>query len=175
MPAVRNRPASISADFTGVEERRGQRVHVPPGDYIVEVKDYEVKHKKDDETRLYISWRLYIISPEANKGKGPIYYNTSLVPESLWNLRNFLEDMGVKVPKSKVDVPLAKIIGKTLGVTLEDEEYNNVTRSQVASTFNKNDLGATEADEETTTTEEATAAVTSDDDEDMEELDLDGL
>lgn len=170
----RNRPASISADFTKVEDRKGGGVHVPPGDYILEIKDYEIKAKKDDASRTYINWQLAIISPEAHVGTGTIYHVTSLVPESLWNLRNFLEDMGVKVPKKMVDIPLAKLIGKQIGATLEDDEYNGKIKSKIAATFNKNDLGGSEPEEEAEDATPVAAAITTGDD-DTEELDLDEL
>jgi hypothetical protein len=170
-----SKPASLSIDFEGVEERRqgGSAAHVPAGDYIVQVSDYEVRTKKDDASRKYISWQLKIVAPAEFKGK-KVYFVTSLVKESLWNLRNFLEDMGVKVPAKLVDVPLAKLKGRQVGVTLDDDEYEGKIKSKVVSTFNKNDWGEAETPTEAGDEEaEVAATSTADYDEELEELDVD--
>ena len=122
---TRNKPASISLDFSNVGERRQGRpaAHVPAGDYILQIKDYEIRTKKDDESKRHISWTCEISKPSQYAGK-TIYYISSLVPENLWNLRNLLEDIGVKVPKKMVDVPLGKLVGKAFGATLDDDDYN---------------------------------------------------
>lgn len=171
MPPVKNKPRSLSVDFSGVEDKR-QATRVPPGDYITKIKDYELRHKKDDESRTYLNWELEITQPAQFKGK-TLYHITSLVPESLWNLRNFLQDLGVTVPKKAVDIPMDKLVGREIGVTVEDDEYDNKIRSKVQATFNKNDLGEVEASDEDSNG--VATAATSDDDEDTEELDLDDL
>lgn len=176
MPAPQKgtKPASLSIDFEGVEERRGgASAHVPAGDYIVQVSDYEVRTKKDDASRKYISWQLKIVAPAEYKGK-TVYFVTSLVKESLWNLRNFLEDMGIKVPARLVDVPLAKIKGRQIGVTLDDDEYEGKIKSKVVSTFNKNEWDQAESTTEEGSEEVEEATASTDDDEDgLEELDVD--
>jgi hypothetical protein len=186
MPQQGTKPASITVDFTGVERGSGGQkgAHVPEGDYIVKVMDYSHRYKKEDgveqKDRPYLNWKLQIVSPEEFKGK-TIYFTTSLVPESLWNLRGMLEDVGLKVPNSAVAIPLPKLIGKELGVTLADgEPYNGSIKSEVKATFNKNDLGTATSEVDTDEDEiespaEAVAAATTDDEEEIEELDLDEL
>ena len=178
---AKNRPATISVDFSNVGERRQGKpaAHVPAGDYLLEIKDYEIRSKQDDESRKRISWETAIVSPSGFAGK-TIYHNTSLVPESLWALRNLLEDCGVKVPKKMVDLPLGKMIGKRFGATLEDDDYNpEKIKSKVAATFPASEFAETAPTEEAEDdADEATAAVTTssdDDDDDMEELDMDDI
>jgi len=164
------KPRSLTIDFTNVEDKR-QATHIPPGDYIAKILDYEIKSKKDDEDRKYINWKLSVISPEANKG-AILYHITSLVPESLWNLRNLLEDVGFKVPKKAVDVPLEKAVNREVGITVDDDEYDNKIRSKVQATFSKSsaaEVAEVDADEE------EVATIATDDDEDTEELDLEDL
>jgi hypothetical protein len=178
-------PATLSVDFSQVEERReggGKAAHVPEGDYLLKVLGSELRSKKDDETSKYLSWRLGIVKPEKYTNAGVIYFVTSLKPEALWNLRNFLEDLGLTVPKSIAKVPIKQIVDKHLvfGATLEDDEYNNKVKSVVAATFKKSeyeDTGTAE-DSDDDDEEEETAnptADTSDDDEDTEEIDIDDL
>lgn len=178
MPTAQKlKPEKLTVDFTGVGERRGA-AHIPPGDYIAKVKDYEIKYKKlegggFDKERPYINWQFVVTAPEAQKGT-TLYFVTSLVKESLFNLRNLLEDMGVTVPQKAVDVPLGKLVGKEVGITVDDDEYEGKVRSKIQATFNKNSMAEVtevDADEDGV----AAAATTSEDDEDTEELDLDDL
>jgi hypothetical protein len=182
MPDRGTKPARLTADFSNVEERReggGKAFHGPEGDYLLRVEDYELRSKKDDASSKYLNWRLSVFAPEKQKGKGSVYHITSLKPEALWQLRNFLEDMGLKVPKSTMDIPLGALVAKhpIIGATLEDDEYNNKVKSKITATFKKSqyeETGEEDDDEEaesadTEETEEATA------DEDLEELELDDL
>ena len=169
-------PSKLTVDFSNVEERRGGNAfHGPEGDYLLQVKGVELKSKKDDETSKYLSWRFEPVKPEQYKGRGSVYNNTSLKPESLWALRNLLDDMGITVPKKAVSLPLADIAksGRIVGATLEDDTYNNKTKSVIAATFKKEQYEATSApeDEEAATEEAATES----DEEETEELDLDDI
>jgi hypothetical protein len=203
MPAPAQTPTSISVNFSNVEDRRegGKAFHGPEGDYLLKVVGCVKKAKKDDENSFYLSWKLEPNTPSQYKGKGFVYHNTSLKEEALWSLRNFLEDMGIKVPKSTVKIPVAEIIkkGMIIGATLGDDEYNGKVKSQIVATFKKSEYeGTTEADEAEEDDEEeetaevapkkvkassngtakavAVAATTDDeDDEDLEELDVDDL
>lgn len=168
-------PAKLTVDFSGVEVRQGS-VHLPEGDYLMEVVNCEMLSKKDDESRKYLNWALRVVLPETYKGK-TVYYRTSLVRESLWNLRKFLVDLlgEDKVPQKAVDIPLAAIVAKKpqVGVTLQDDEYNNKIKSEVAVTFSKSEY----------TADQSTLAGNIDDsngqseetDEETDEIDLDDL
>lgn len=191
--AKKNKPRIISVDFSNVEERRAGKkgVRVAEGDYLLSAKDYEVKSKKDDKSRKYINWEMYVEKPSSLKGKGPIYHVSSLVPENLWSLRNLLEDMGIKVKKAAVDLPLEKVLGRPFGATLEDDEYTNdegktTVKSKIAATFpaaEYTDAGVAtttdddeeEEDEDEEDEDEVSKAATTDDDDDLEELDVDDI
>lgn len=178
-------PAAISVDFSKVEERResGKAIHVPPGDYLARVAGCEQRSKKDDTSSKYLSWKLEIIKPEKYTGKGFIYFVTSLKEEALWNLRNFLEDLGVTVPKSIVKIPIKTIVEKkmVLGITVDDDEYNEKVKSKVQATFKKADYEATEEesdddeDEDEAEPAAVAASVEETEEEDSEELDLEDL
>ena len=178
MPGTRPMvPAKLTVDFSNVEERRegGKSAHVPEGDYLLKVAGCELKSKKDDATSKYLNWRLTITSPEQFKNAGSIWHITSLKPEALWNLRNFLEDLGVKVPKGTAEIPIKAIVDKGLiiGATLEDDEYNNVMKSKIAATFKKDAFKA--SDEEADDEEEEETSTEASDEDDVEEIDVDDL
>lgn len=161
-------PRKLTVDFSDTDIRRGGAggIRVDEGDYLLEVRDAKVIKKKDSDSR-YIAWSLYIVKPDASKGKGPIVHRTTLIKESLWSLRTFLADlMGEEnVPKSSVDVPLAKIIEKRMkiGATVADDEpYNGKIKSKIAATFPKSEYDETAA---------PTKKKAADDDEDEEDED----
>lgn len=205
MPAPQGKtPAKLTVDFTGVEVGGQRGAHVPEGDYLSKVTGVTHQHKKDDETKFNLNWKLEIVEPTKFAGK-VIYYRTALGKESLWSLRSFLVDMlgEDKVPKKVVDLPLALIVKKQpkVGITLVDDDYNpDRLKSKVVGTFSKSDWESLSPDAEEAEDEEAEdeeeeeeeeeeeaptpkkkaktpkAAVTeSDDDEDMEEIDMDDL
>lgn len=167
-------PSKLTVDFSNVEERRGANAfHGPEGDYLLQIKGVELKSKKDDESSKYLTWRFEPYAPEQFKGRGSVYHNTSLKPESLWALRNLLEDMGIPVPKKAVGLPIAEIAksGRIIGATLEDNEWNGKVKSQIAATFKKDQYdasGAPAAEDEDEETAES-------DTDDTEELDLDDI
>jgi len=185
MPAKATAPAKISVDFSDVEDRRaggGKAAHVPEGDYLLQVVGCERRKKKDsDPAQYYLSWQCAIAKPEKFKNKGVIYHNTSLKPEALWSLRNFLEDLGFKVEKKAISLPIASIVEKKplIGATLEDgDEYNGKIKSQIAATFKKSEYQESESDDdedEDEDTETSSDSDTEDDDEDLEELDTEDL
>ncbi len=84
--------AKVRVDFSGVEEGRAR---VKPGDYTLRVKKVELK--KGDSGKDYINLTCVIVG---GKSDGTTLYHTcSLQPQALWNLRNTLVAMGLKVPK----------------------------------------------------------------------------
>jgi len=155
-PAQRNLPAKLSVDFTGVEVRKGGD-YIPPGDYLTRVIDASVRRKKDDPQSRYISWLLQVQEPSTYRGKR-VYLTTSLKPEALWKLRSLLIDIlgPDKVPAKALDIPLAAIVARKplIGISTEDDEYNNKTKTNVSGTYSKADwdtlsAAATEAAEDT--------------------------
>jgi len=173
-------PSKLSVDFSNVADRKeggGRSAHVPEGDYVVQVVGCELKKKKEDDGK-YLNWRLQIVKPEKYKNAGIIYFVTSLKDEALWNLRNFLEDLGYTVPKKAIDVPIQKIVEgkKTVGVTLADDEYNEKVKSKVAATFKASayEETAEAASDDEEEADESTADEDTEDDE-LEEIDTEDL
>lgn len=168
-------PSKLTVDFSNVEDRRegGKAAHVPEGDYLLKVGGIELKSKKDDESSKYLNWRFTIVAPEKYKNAGSVYFITSLKPESLWNLRNLLEDLGITVPKKAVGLPIAEIAksGRIVGATLEDDEYNGKVKSKIAATFKKEVYEATATSSDSDDEEETADS----DEEETEELDIEDI
>jgi hypothetical protein len=156
-------PKSLSVDFSGVERGGGgTNPRLPEGDYLTRIVSCELKSKKGDPSRKHLLWGLKILEG-SKKGVGKIFkHRTGLTEESLWSLRGFLMDtLGEsKVPQSAVDIPIAAIVKKQpkVGITLEDDEYNDKPTSKVSATFPASDWADLKA-----------GAESDDEDEDEEE------
>lgn len=173
-------PSKLTVDFSNVEDRReggGKAAHVPEGDYLLQVVGVELMSKKDDPKSKYLKWRFKIVEPSRFTSKGTVYNNTTLKPEGLWALRNLLEDMGLKVEKKALDLPLAAIVKKQpiFGATLADgDEYNGKVKSEIVSTFKKEAYeGEKGGGEDTDSDEEESDS--DDEEEEVDELDVDDL
>lgn len=142
-------------DFTDVKDGGASfnKKRVPAGDYLAKVTKVEDRPTKDTKEPQW----LYTIELQEKytDRKYPMY--CKLVPNQLWKLRNLFLACGVAIPKKKVKLDPNKIVGKLLGVTMEDDEYDGKLQSNVSQTFPASEL------------DDAPAG----DDEDTEDEDLD--
>lgn len=165
------KPRAMQVDFTGVEGKRGGR-RIPEGDYLMEIVDWAVDHKKDDESSQFVKI-FYKIQKGPTDGKWEEIFG--LKQNQLWRLRNFLEALGFDIPSSRVKVPFEKLVGKKIAMTIADDTYENKTKSQVQDWFPSKDYEALATDEEEEDEDEdededaATEAATSDDEDEDEE------
>jgi hypothetical protein len=121
--------ARVKVDMSKVEEGGGPLC--PPGEYAAKIVKGEVK--KSSKGKPMISWELKGVTGDA-KGK-KLYHNTSLQPQALFNLRNMLVACGIKVPKSAIVVDTEQMVGKTVGITVDEEEYKGKMRPRIVEFF----------------------------------------
>lgn len=160
--------AARTLDFTNVKEGGGQfnKKRQPAGDYrgkVTKVVDAPTKDGKEQ-------WTYTIVV-----GSGTYPYRCQFEANVLWKLRNLMVAAGINVPKKRVKVKAELPVGKFVGVTLEDDEYDGKAQSDIAAVFPTSELSdeatadpdddVEEDDEE----EEDIAPTTSDDDDDDEE------
>jgi Protein of unknown function (DUF669) len=163
-------------DFGGVDPEirkgGGRAAHLPEGDYLVKVLSGELRTSEKKGTK-YFTWRLGVTQPEKYKGK-VLYLTTSLKPEALWNLRNFIHAAtGKNVAGKVVNVDPEALVGKVVCVTAEDDEYEGKMKSVPQDVRSKEEYTASEDDDDEEEVEE-----TEEDDEeeeDLEEVDLDTI
>lgn len=117
---------SVTVDFKGVEGR----TVLAEGDYEAVVK--EISTEEGDKAE-YFKWTFTITGPE--KAGATMFYNTSLAANSLWNLRNLLETLGVEVPDGPLEIDFAELVGIPVGLSIVDDEYEGKKRSKVADFF----------------------------------------
>lgn len=143
--------------------------HKPEGDYkakIVKVEDHKSKAGNDQ-------WVFTIQISTDQRATYPYYCAHD--EKNAWKVRNLLVACGIAVPKKRVNVDPNKLVGKEIGITLEDDEYEGKMKSTIQATFPASDLSEDEPDDAGDDTDPAEGGSDTGDDEDMDELDLEDL
>lgn len=166
----------VSVDFTGVQDSSGiNPKNVPEGDYKATIKKVDLVAKKSDPNAKQL---LFVIGIEGNATASYPYY-CGFEPNVLWKLRNLMIATGVKAPKKAFSFDAEKLVGKDLGVTLIDDEYDGKMKSVIDACFPVTEIEedtpdaepeTDDGDVEDTSTEDNSSA-----DEEDDELDLDSL
>lgn len=151
-------------DFSGVKDRGAFNPRrVAEGDYrakIVKVEDSPTKESGKDQ------WVFTIKLAKFSQNSYP--YRCQLEANTLWKIRNLAIAAGVNVPKKRVKVNPNKLVGRDIGVTMEDDEYEGRPKSEIAAVFPVNELteGTYEASDDEDTDDEVQLAGIADGDED---------
>jgi hypothetical protein len=175
-------------DFTGIQSGGG-RPRIPEGDHLA--KCVSVKQEISSKGNEMLVWRFEVVSSDRKANGKVLQTYTSLVPDALWKLRGLLEAMGQNVPDGRAQLRLKGYIGKEIGLTVIDEEYNNRMYSSISDFVSPLNLDEEdeaededEEDEEEDEDEEETPAPKakkskkskrSESDEQIEDIDLDEL
>lgn len=124
--------AKFKVDFSDVEETSAE---VVPGKYVVQVEDIT---QEEGEEYPYLMWQLKILT---GKSKGlHVRHITSFKPSALFNLRNTLIALGLKVPKAAVAIDTKALKGKRFGVEIAMREYKGKDYPNVKKVFHKSDV-----------------------------------
>lgn len=154
-------------DFSKVKDGGNfNRKRIPAGDYLAKIVKVEDAKAKDDVFQ-------YLVSIKIVKRPSSVFpYYCKLTENQLWKLRNLLIAAGKNVPKKKVAVNLNDIVGKMIGVTVEDDEYEGKEQSTISGVFPAQELEDVDSEEivdDSEEEEEDEAEDTLDDDEAEEE------
>lgn len=175
-----DRAGAAVLDFTNTKEGGAafNKKRVAAGDYLARVtavRDAPTKDTKEAQ------WLFTIELLEKHTDRKFPYY-CKLVENQLWKVRNLCLASGIAVPKKKVKLDPNRLVGKTIGVTLDDDEYEGKLQSVVTQTFpaaeldgdssepeDDEDEEGTEEDEEEEDAPEAAEDEAEEDEEDEEE------
>lgn len=181
MAKARTKSKKIRVDFSDTEKdirKRGKRI--PEGDYLCKIVSCEKKKSEKAGGGPYLNWKFQVIenAQGATKQAGtPLWFITSLKPEALFNLRNLIyaaTDGKKNVAGKVVSIDPSAYYGKKIGVTVEDDEYNNKIRSKAVDVMPPSQLEAEEEDDDDEEAEEEEdEGDEEEDDEDEEEDDDD--
>ncbi len=138
------KPTARVVDFTNVKERGNfNPKNVEPGDYVAKITKVEETQAKDGEDM----WVFTIVPDEFPRTSYPQYIK--LVETQSWKLKNLLEAAGIAVGQRKVKLDPNKLVGKKIGIALEDEEYDGRLKSVIVEVFPAEDVtGPAEGDTE---------------------------
>jgi hypothetical protein len=118
-------------------------VHQEEGDYlfkIVAVLDSPTKESKEPQ---------WIFAFQDSERASAIYpYRCKLDKQNAWKIRNVFEAVGIKVAQKMLNVDPQKVVGKMIGATLEDNEYNGKVKSQIGDIFSAKDFDGGSEDAE---------------------------
>ena len=113
----------ISVNMAGVEVAKlvGEGIH--------KLKVNEVKKEVADSGKDKLEWKFGVTAgPFKNS---TLYYNTSLQPQALWNLKGLLEALGVDVPDGVMDLDLKELVDMEVGGQVEHEVYEGKKRARI--------------------------------------------
>lgn len=160
-------------DFTNVKDGGNFNTkRQPEGDYRAKITNVTDSPAKDGVAQWLFTIQV---------GAGTYPYYCKHQENQFWKVRNLLVAAGMNVPKKKVKVDPNKLVGKTIAVTLEDDEYEGKMKSVVSATFPLSELDddsvpdepddddATEDDEDEAPVAKKKKAAPVEDDEDDED------
>lgn len=130
-------------DMTDVKDGGGafNKKHRRPGDYKAKITKVDDVRKKDDPSK-----KMWLFTIEVGTGAYPYY--CTFDSKSLWKIKQLFAAAGVAVPKKKVKLDPNKVVGKYIGVTLDDDEYDGKVRSNVESVFPESELEESDAEDD---------------------------
>jgi len=102
--------------------------YVEPGWYFVQIVGAEVKDSQSSDSQ-YINWRLQIDEPDSEFHKQSLFHMTSLKPNALSMLKNFLE--AADVPWGEDGFNTEDAIGAKLEVKVDVEEYQGRMQNRI--------------------------------------------
>ena len=140
MTTKKTTSSKITLDMTGVESSS----LIPEGDYTIQVAKVE-KTVAESSGKPTLKWEFQI-TDEGKSGK--LYYNTSLQPQALFNLKNLLLCLGVPVPNGKLELDLDDLIDRECGATVSHEVYDGKKKSRISDIFPLEEESDEEAEED---------------------------
>lgn len=127
--------SSVNIDFSNVKDGGTfNKRRIPSGDYLATITKVEDAKAKDDTAQY-----LFTIKIDKHPSSLLPYY-CKLQENQLWKLRNIFIAAGKAIPKKKLKVDPNQLVGKKIGVTIDDTEYNDQEQSEVSGVFPASDL-----------------------------------
>lgn len=169
-------------DLTNFKDRRGGRV--PEGTYKVAVDDVEVTKIKQGENEGKPMINLYLRVVGGEFDGVTIMDRLPQTEKALFRTANFLQAIGMKTPRKRIQLDLNSLVGKYLEITAVDgtpfqgeirsdvRSYARVAKAEKATERDIEDAPEDLPAEETPAEETASKA---DDSADQGEVDLDSI
>lgn len=141
--AASSKATATIIDFSNVKERGNfNPKHIDSGDYAATVTKVEQTDSKAGDPMWVFTMEL----DDVPRATYPHY--CVLTDNQYWKIKTLFEAAGIPVGKRKVKVDPNKLIGKTIGVGMEDDEYEGRIKSVIVDVFPAEDLDEVEGDVE---------------------------
>lgn len=107
---------------------------LPKGFYPVRVSKYEEKSSK--KGKPYISWEFTVSADHDSAGR-KIWYNTSLQPQALWNLKRLLLAFGIDEEdlEGEIDLEGEEYIDSEFVVRVDHRQYQGKTQQDIVGVY----------------------------------------
>ena len=144
--AASGKATAAIIDFSNVKERGNfNPKHIEPGDYAATITKVEQTAAKGDGEPM---WVFTIVLDEVARASYPHY--CKLVDNQFWKIKALCTAAGITVGQRKVKLDPNKLVGKQIGVGMEDDEYEGRLKSVIVDVFPADEVdgAARESEEE---------------------------
>lgn len=141
MAKKRRSSKAVKVDLSGVESSQKA---IPEGEYVVSVNDASIESSSKGND--YIKFEFEVI--EGSHKGAKLYHNCSLLPQSLFNLKNVLEALGFEIPTKAFDLDLSDLLGLECEVEVGHETYEGKKKARILEFINPEDSDVEEEDDE---------------------------
>lgn len=127
-------------DFSNVKDGGNfNRKRIPAGDYKAQITKVDDAEAKDGVFQYLFSIKI------VSRSSSVFPYYCKLTENQLWKLRNLLIAGGLTVPKKKSKVDVNRVVGKFIGVTVEDDDFDGKEQSTISAVFPAAELAGDDA------------------------------
>ena len=122
---------AVTVDFTNVKDpSQYNPKHIEPGEYVGRVKSVEQVEAKADGSPM---WVFGIALDDVPGAVYPYYVKLEFDGEKsqAWKLRMILTAAGFNVAKKAIKIDPNKVVGRPVGVEIEEDEYQGRIKGSV--------------------------------------------
>lgn len=134
---------SQTKDQSGFNPKRKEE-----GEYLGTIVSFEDTKSKSGNAM----WVFGVALKNDRRATYPVY--CLLGADQVWKLRNMMLAAGFKVPKKRITVDGNRLVGKEIGIFLEDDEYEGKPKSVIGSFFPASEYSGPENDDDDSTEDE---------------------
>jgi hypothetical protein len=153
---------TVVIDFTDMKEPSNiNPKQVEPGEYLATIVGVEDKKSQKDQADMW----LVIFKVDGEPSARYPYYVKHSDKASAWKAFNLFHCAGFNAKRGKMKLDPDKLVNRTVGVTMEDDEYEGRMKSVVTRVFSPSELSDNGI----------TPAPASEEEEDDDEMEIDEL
>jgi len=136
-------------DFSQTKDQSGfNPKRKDEGEYLGTITSFEDTKSKSGNAM----WVFGVALKADRRATYPVY--CLLGADQVWKLRNMMMAAGFAVPKRRITVDGNRLVGKEIGIFLEDDEYEGKPKSVIGSFFPASEYSGPENDDDDSTEDE---------------------